>query len=101
MDKKLRNLIIALLAIAIITPIGLIAAGETFGEWSGDELVEKIGYAPQGIATLWNAPLSDYGIPGLDSSVGYVLSALIGIVLCVGVVYFLGKLIARREKDER
>ncbi len=67
MDKKLRNLIIALLIIAIVTPIGLIAAGETFGEWGGEELVEKIGYVPQGIGSLWNAPLSDYGIPGLNA----------------------------------
>jgi hypothetical protein len=100
MDKKLRNLIIALLIIAIATPIGLIAAGETFGEWSGQELVEKIGYVPQGIGTLWNAPLSDYGIPGLGAPVGYILSAFIGIVLCVGLAFLYGKLIARREKDE-
>jgi cobalt/nickel transport protein len=101
MDKKLRNLIIALLVIAIITPIGLIAAGETFGEWSGEELVEKIGYAPQGIVNLWNAPLADYGVPGLDASVGYVISAFVGVVICVGAVYLFGKLIARKEEGDR
>ena len=100
MDRTLRNLIIGLLIIAIVTPIGLIAAGETFGEWSGDELVEKIGYAPQGIITLWNAPLSDYGVPGLDASIGYVISAFIGIALCAGIIYLFGMLIAKREKDE-
>jgi hypothetical protein len=100
MDKKLRNLIIALLAIAIITPIGLIATGETFGEWGGDELVEKVGYVPQGIVGLWNAPLSDYGVPGLDAQVGYVISAFVGIVLCVVIIYLYGMMIARREKDE-
>jgi cobalt/nickel transport protein len=101
MDKKLRNLIIALLIIAIVTPIGLIAAGETFGEWSGEELVEKVGYVPQGIVSLWNAPLSDYGIPGLNAQVGYVISAFIGIVLCVGIIYLYGMLIAKREKEDR
>jgi hypothetical protein len=100
MDKKLRNLIIALLIIAVVTPIGLIASGETFGEWGGEELVEKIGYVPQGIVTLWNAPLSDYGVPGLDAQVGYVISAFVGIALCAGVIYLFGILIARREKDE-
>jgi hypothetical protein len=100
MDKLLRNLIIGLLIIAIDTPIGLIASGETFGEWGGEELVEKIGYVPGGIVTLWNAPLSDYGMPGLDAQVGYVISALIGIVLCVGIIYVYGLLIARREKEE-
>src|SRR5512146_1485681 len=100
MDKKLRHLIIGLVIIAIVTPVGLIAAGETFGEWSGDELVQKIGYAPQGIATLWNAPLSDYGVPGLDAQVGYVISALVGIVLCIGAVYLFGKMIARKEEGD-
>jgi cobalt/nickel transport protein len=100
MDKKLRNLIIALLIIAVITPIGLIAAGETFGEWSGQDLVDKIGYAPQGIISFWNAPLSDYGVPGLSAPVGYILSAFIGISLCIGVVYLLGKMIAKRDNDE-
>lgn len=101
MDKNLKNLIIGLLVIAIVTPIGLIASGETFGEWSGEELVEKIGYAPKGIVTLWNAPLSDYGMPGLDAPVGYVISAFVGIALCAGIIYLFGILIARREKDER
>jgi len=100
MDRKLRNLIIALLAIAIITPIGLIASGETFGEWGGDELIEKVGYVPQGIVNMWNAPLSDYGVPGLDAQIGYVISAFVGIVLCAGILYLFGMLIAKREKDE-
>jgi hypothetical protein len=45
--------------------------------------------------------LSDYGVPGLDAQVGYVISAFVGIVLCVGIIYLYGTLIAKREKDER
>jgi len=101
MDKMTRNIIIVLAMLIVLTPLGLIATGETFGEWSVEELKEKIGYVPSGLgglAPLWNAPLPDYGIPGLgNATVGYVLSAVIGMLICVGVLYFLGKVVVKNE----
>ena len=61
---KLYGLILFLV---IITPIGLIASGTAFGEWSGEELLEKLQSAntmaalPTGMATgiSFNALFTD------------------------------------------
>ncbi len=107
MDKMTRNIIIVLAALIVLTPLGLLATGETFGEWSVEELKEKVGYVPaglEGLSGIWSAPLPDYGIPGLGNTsvgaaVGYVASAVLGVVVCVGALYLLGKLIARNDSD--
>ena len=106
MDKKLRNTILLLAALVILTPLGLIASGTAFGEWDLEELKEKIGYVPSGLGGLshvWNAPLRDYGIPAwggttAGTAVGYVISAAVGVLICAGVAYALGKLAARKDK---
>lgn len=107
MDKNTRNLIIGLLLLVILTPLGLLAAGETFGEWGTEELEEKIGYVPPGmdsLANIWSAPLSDYGFPGNDTPIGvisgYVFSAIIGVIVCGGILYLAGKYIAKKNDAE-
>ncbi|MCD1295252.1 cobalamin biosynthesis protein [Methanocella sp. CWC-04] len=107
MDKTLRNLIIALAILIILVPLGLIATGETFGEWGSEELEEKIGYLPSGLEELssfWNyAPLPDYGFADNDTTVGaiigYILSAVVGVILCGGTIYVIGKLVAKNETE--
>lgn len=103
MDKTIRNLAIGLVLLMILAPLGLLAVGETFGEWGNEELKEKLGYVPEGleqIGSLWSAPMPDYAFPGGDESmsmlsVAYILSALIGVVVCGGLLYFVGKHIAK------
>lgn len=102
MDKTIRNLTIGLLILVILTPIGLLATGDTFGEWSNKELKEKLGFVPSGLeklAPLWKAPMPDYFIPGDESHHGaemaYVMSAIIGVAICVGLLYIVGKRIAK------
>ncbi len=105
MDKMLRNLSIGLVLLIILAPLGLLAVGETFGEWGSEELKEKLGYAPQGLERLssfWSAPLPDYAFPGGENSeslplsaAAYILSAVIGVVVCGGLLYFVGKKVAR------
>ena len=106
MDKLTRNLAIGLALLIIIAPIGLIAAGTAYGEWESDELKDKIGYVPQGfeeLSELWHAPLKDYNIPNGPSfedskpvaSAGYILSAVIGGLVGGGLLYFIGKKVAK------
>ena len=103
MDKTTRNLFIGLVALIILAPLGLLAVGETFGEWGNEELKEKLGYVPEGLeglSSLWSAPLPDYALPGMGesmtaASVAYVLSAIIGVVIGGGLLYLLGKRIAK------
>jgi cobalt/nickel transport system permease protein/cobalt/nickel transport protein len=103
MDRMLRNFAIGLVLLMILAPLGLLAAGETFGEWGNEELKEKLGYVPHGLEQLssfWSAPLPDYAFPGGEASesmaaTAYILSALIGVVVCGGLLYIVGKRFAK------
>ena len=103
MDKTVRNLAIGLVALIILAPLGLLAVGETFGEWGNEELEEKIGFVPsdlERLSSLWSAPMPDYALPGIGESMtaasaAYILSAVIGVVICAGLLYFIGKRIAK------
>lgn len=103
MEKIIRNLSIGLLVLIIFAPLGLLAVGETFGEWGPEEVGEKLGYVPSGLedlADVWSAPLPDYAFPnGGESmtiaSAAYILSGVIGVVVCGGLLYFIGKKAAK------
>jgi cobalt/nickel transport system permease protein/cobalt/nickel transport protein len=103
MDKTIKNLAIGLVALIILAPLGLLAVGETFGEWDPEEVKEKLGFVPTGLeqlSSLWSAPLPDYAFPGAGDSMtvasaAYILSAVLGVVICGGLLYFVGKRIAK------
>jgi len=98
--KGVNKLWVALGILAIFSPIGLLASGTAWGEWGTDEFPAMLGYVPRGLARfsdLWRAPLPDYSIPGLGSSIGYILSALVGMALVVLVTLGMGKILAGRE----
>jgi cobalt/nickel transport system permease protein/cobalt/nickel transport protein len=103
MDRTIRNLTIGLAALIILSPLGLLAVGETFGEWANEEIEEKLGFVPSGLeqlSSLWSAPLPDYAIPNAGDSMSaasaaYILSAVIGVFVCGGLLYFAGKKVAR------
>jgi hypothetical protein len=78
------------------------APGTAWGEWGSDEFAELgLSVVPQGLAQLegvWGAPMADYeiGILG-NASVGYILSAVIGIAVVAGLVWLLSAALARRQ----
>ena len=86
--KKIRYLLIALV---VLSPLGLLAEGTAFGEWSADELAEMMNNVPAGIENgfSFEALFSDYTIPGTNIAVGYILSAITALL----VFYILGKMI--------
>lgn len=102
MDKTIRNLGIGLLVLIVFVPLGLLAVGETFGEWGTEELQEKLGFVPKGLdklAPTWSAPIPDYALPGDESRTGavmaYYLSAVLGVAICAGLLYFVGRKVAK------
>jgi len=107
MDKLVRNLLIGLALLIILAPLGLLAVGETFGEWGTEEVREKLGFVPPGLeqlSSIWNAPLPDYAFPGGGESMtvaaaAYILSAIIGVVVCGGLLYFVGMRIAKDRAE--
>ena len=67
---------VALVILVVASPLGLLAPGTAWGEWSTQELA-KMGMAnvPTGIqqlSTLWGAPLAHYNLPILgNANLGY------------------------------
>lgn len=102
-----RGLLILLAAIIVLlTPLGLVASGTAWGEWSAQELEQRVGYVPSGLARWegwWQAPLPDYALPWLPADVSaveqalaYILSAIVGIGLVSAVIFALRLLLRPR-----
>ncbi|MDT5091194.1 MAG: cobalt/nickel transport system permease protein [Mycobacterium sp.] len=89
--------IVAMLATVALTPLGLLAPGGAFGE----DAPEDIDLGPLGLKAIptglakytgfWNhAVLGDYGFSdGSHPVLGYLLSAVIGIIVVGAVVYLI------------
>jgi cobalt/nickel transport system permease protein len=81
---------IALAILAVLTPLGLIAIGSGWGEWSPADFSNPPA-GLQRLARLWTAPLPRYAPAFLKSAaLGYVLSALVGIGLIVMAAVLIG-----------
>lgn len=109
----LRPLWITVGALLVLTPLGLLAGGTAWGEWSASELADPSARAaiaasshaqlptqvPHGLARLssiWTAPMHGYAPPLLQSEVvGYLLSAMFGAGLVVLAIFAIRGLTAR------
>ena len=70
-------------ALAVATPLGLVATGDAWGEWSTADLAARVGYTPAGMAHgwEWSSLMPDYSLGALPGWIGYVLSAVAGVAL--------------------
>jgi cobalt/nickel transport system permease protein len=103
--RRLRPLWVALGALVVLSPIGLLAPGTAWGEWGAEELSNLgLSFIPRGLeklSGLWGAPMPDYDIPALgNASLSYVLSAITGVMLIVLVVWLFSTLLATRRTSK-
>ena len=96
---------LGLLALIVLTPIGLFAPGTAWGEWGREELEQLgLGYIPAGFdhwSNLWSAPLPDYDIPALNNpTLAYVASAIFGVAIVFIAILLLGWLLARFARGQ-
>jgi cobalt/nickel transport system permease protein len=100
---KYRRGWIVLLILAILTPLGIIAAGGAWGEWDLNGVKERAGFVPDGMragtAGRIESPLREYTVPGLDGSffhegIGTIIAAILG----AGVTALIAFAIARIMK---
>ena len=107
--KKPLLIYMILTAIAVITPLGLIASGDAFGEWDPGKLPGLNGVIPQGMQHGFNykAPLDDYGSAitlfnskgtafDLNQVIGYVISAIIGSAILLIICKLITELVRKR-----
>ncbi len=101
MEKLLRNLLIGLAILILLVPLGLLAVGTAFGEWGVEDLAGEVGFVPTGLesmASTWSAPLPDYVVAALGESflglsIGYWISASLGVIICAGILVLIGRVI--------
>ena len=109
-----RKLWLGLALLLILTPLGILAVGSAWGEWTAQDLSNPQARAeiaavsgnqlppdhvPRGLerlSSIWTAPLSRYA-PGFirGAAFGYFVSAMVGVGLilasCVLATWLLGK----------
>jgi cobalt/nickel transport system permease protein len=112
LPRKIRAIGTAYVAVAIITPLGLIAPGFAYAEGSPDDLQKELGYVPKGLQDLsgmFSAPLQGYNgplpffnaadAPMWHTAIGYEIAGLIGMLVLGAILWGIGTLIMRKEGD--
>jgi cobalt/nickel transport system permease protein len=112
LPRTIRKLGTALVAIALLAPLGLITPGFAFGEGSAEDVQAAFGYVPTGfqqIANFFSAPLSGYNLslpffsdahaPLWHAAIGYEISGFLGMLILGGIVLGFGWLLRRRQSD--
>ena len=101
--KPLRWLWASLAVLVLLTPIGVLAQGTAWGEWSAEQLRAELGFVPEGLGRLgsaWTAAIPGYAPAFIKNPMlGYLVAATVGAALVVGVTWLIGKLLARSERD--
>jgi cobalt/nickel transport system permease protein len=102
---KLRWLWIGLAVLVLASPLGLLAPGTAWGEWGAEELA-TLGFSsiPAGLERLsgiWGAPIAGYDLPALgNANLGYILSAVLGILVTTLVVWLFTMLLTSRSGSQ-
>ena len=113
--KTTAKLWIGIGILALLSPLGLILperfkAGDAWGEWGVNTFKEIFGYVPAGLgklSSLWSAPFSDYAFNGQQDKglcqlgLGYIASAVIGILVIVCVAMLLSRFLNKGKPGEK
>ena len=99
--RSLRWLWAGLAALVVLTPLGALAPGTAWGEWSAAQLRAAVGYVPAGLQRLgglWSGLMPGYGSSAIaDPHVGYLAAGIAGVAAVVVAALVLGAVIARRS----
>jgi cobalt/nickel transport system permease protein len=98
-----RAVWIGLAGLIIFTPLGLLAPGTAWGEWSAQKLTSLgLSAVPKGLAQLsglWAAPMPGYNVPIFGNAhAGYILSAAVGMLMTVGLAWLFSRLVTGGKK---
>lgn len=80
----------------LLTPLGTLAVGTAWGEWSAESF-ERVPAGLQRLSSVWTAPFPSYAPSFIRNPVvGYLLSAMFGVGLVV-LISLLARVFTRRE----
>jgi cobalt/nickel transport system permease protein len=103
-SRPLTWLWAALGILILLTPVGVLAPGTAWGEWSAAEMQKLVGYVPNGMAQVgsgWSAMIPDYA-PAFNRNplLGYLVAAVVGSALVIGATWGIGWLLRMGKKDD-
>jgi cobalt/nickel transport protein len=111
MNKLQKKILLLLLILCLLTPIGILLpalfnTGDAWGEWSAQTVKELVGYVPKGLtkySDAWQAPLPDYSVNKIDSSIVhrsgyYLVSGIFGATVTYLIMLIISRLIIRNEE---
>jgi len=94
-DRSRRSwVLIALgLIVLVVVAAALFASGDPDGL---ERVAENLGFIGAGEDSPFSV-IADYVFPGLDGPMATVVAGLIGVAVVFGVVWLVGRLLARRR----
>jgi energy-coupling factor transporter transmembrane protein EcfT len=100
--RSLTWLWVGLAALVALVPLGALARGTAWGEWSAEELRATLGYAPAGLSQLsgvWRAAIPDYATPSVgNESLSYLLAGVLGVAVVLGAAWVVGRVLAGSDR---
>ena len=106
-----RRLSLGLLALALLTPLGIVLprvfrAEGTWGEWGPEHLRKVLGYVPERLsrgAHIWHAPAAGYSFSKDGACLAsqlffYIMAGLAGIALIALAVVLLVRILRTNER---
>lgn len=113
-----RSLWAGVALLLILTPLGILAAGTAWGEWTArdfsdpalrERIVSSSGHHPlpanapwglQRLSSLWSAPFAGYRSPLVhERFIGYLMSALVGAGIILATFLFVSWAIQRKKGE--
>lgn len=118
--RGLKPVWLVLALLLLLMPLGVLAVGTAWGEWSAQDFASAEGRAgiaaasgsqappaevPAGLhrlSSMWTAPFPDYAPPLVkNEAIGYMLSGMFGAGLVMLTTLALGRVVRRRSTGAR
>lgn len=90
--SSINKVYLFIAALIALSPLGLLAQGTAWGEWGLEEIKEIAGFVPKGMENGLNFEtiMPDYTVSGVNEVLGYIISAVLGVLLIMLLFRLIG-----------
>ncbi len=103
---KMKPIYGLLIAMVLLSPLGLLATGTAWGEWAPEEINSVVtngsplGFIPKGMQKgfSFKSLIPDYSVSGISATASYILSAIAGIAIMI-IIFKLANGIKKGQEE--